>query len=205
MSTRFAPAPTSFVCLVAVLTALFAVVPRAYSADTYDIDVSGGKDVPYEYTDPGSGKKYNFIMQAWHRLLAFHTTLREQLGVAEGVDIQSADVGCVSKLCEGFEPVVPAGEEGGLAPYNPPASVTYRVYKTDWDRGRLKAVFQAAGASIEATESLAKGDFNVGAPYETPEESTCIPPYQPPCYDRPVCTLYGGCSRSSSTCVKCVK
>ena len=207
MSTRSATATGSCLTTIVVLTILFAIAPRAYGAEkTYDIDVEGGGDVIYQHPDPAhSGQFIPFKMQAWHRLLAFHTYLREQLGVAEGADLQSANVGCVSKLCESLEPIPVPAEEGALPPYKPAVSVTYRVYQADWDSGRLKGIFEGAEKSIADADSLKGSDFNVKDPIKSPDGSTCIPPYQPPCYDRPVCTLYGGCSRSSTSCVKCVK
>jgi hypothetical protein len=176
--------------VVLVLVALMlAVSVSAVKADdlVYNFEVSGG--------DKTAG------VEGWQRLLAFQTRLRELLGVPEGADLQVADVGCA--LCGDFEPV--SGKKQGqdvlLPPQNPPGTVTYVFFGKD--RDRIAPIFAEAYNAVQSDKDLQSTSFRMTVMGAKASAPLCSD-YQPPCVKRAVCTFYGGCSRSSTSCVQCI-
>ena len=174
----------------AVLLALMlAVSASAVHADEllYNFEVAGGEKT--------AG------VEGWQRLLAFQTRLRELLGVPEGADLQLADVGCV--LCGDFEPVKAQkqGQDVLLAPGTPPGTVPYVFFGTD--RDRIAPVFAEAYNAVQSDKDLQSTSFRMTVMGAKASAPLCSD-YQPPCVRRPVCTMYGGCSRSSTSCVQCI-
>jgi hypothetical protein len=174
----------------AVLVALMiAVSMSAANADefVYTFEVSGG--------DKTAG------VEGWQRLLAFQTRLRELLEVPEGADLQVADIGCA--LCGDFEPVKGQlqGQDVLLPPRNPPAAVSYVFFGKD--RDRIAPIFADAYNVVQSDKDLQSTSFRMTVSGMKASAPLCSD-YQSPCVKRPVCTMYGGCSRSSTSCVQCV-
>ncbi|MBL8198485.1 MAG: hypothetical protein JNJ67_06070 [Chromatiales bacterium] len=158
-----------------------------------------GDDLVYNFEVSGGEKAAG--VEGWQRLLAFQTRLRELLGVPEGADLQLADVGCA--LCGDFEPVRAQknGQNVLVPPVNPPATVTYVFFGKD--RDRIAPIFAEAYNAVQSDKDLQSTSFRMTVSGLQTSRPLCSD-YQQPCVKRAVCTMYGGCSRSSTSCVQCI-
>lgn len=93
-------------------------------------------------------------------------------------------------------------------------NVRYAVYRDDFsghgNRRSIRALIEKAQGDFDEQESIQSGEKDqairaaLGISGETSfPEPACSPPYAKPCYSRPVCTMYGGCSQSLTSCKQC--
>ena len=179
---------TAFIALVVIIPFNYA---SADKKEYYKVEVTGGSHILLPNSKPVDG---------WQRLLAFQTKLREKLQLTDGADEQGGDVGC--DLCASNEPALRSDGTFG-PPTTPQNKVTYR-FDVD-DRERVAPFFAAAYDRVQKDKDLTIADFEMKILGPVPVGESCSTDYLPPCYNRPVCTLYSGCSRSQTSCVKCVK
>ncbi|MCC7257674.1 MAG: hypothetical protein IT486_04830 [Gammaproteobacteria bacterium] len=152
---------------------------------TYTIEVQGGA--------PNTTSR----IQPWQRLRAFQTRLVELLAVPEDGNLQVADIGCVR--CPGLDPVFDPQKETWVAPEKPPSSVEYILFTKD--RERLTPIFREALVTVKGDPLLDDVGFRMTEHLDA--DAPDCGGYPSPCNPRPVCTMYGGCSRSAYSCKKC--
>lgn len=156
--------------------------------------VSAGDNTPKQgaiYTivvEGGSGAK----LAPWKRLQAFNSRLHDLFGVPEDADLQVVDIGC--NECQLLDD---AGKNG---PSKPPARLTYIFYGSD--REAVSSKFMEAWDAVRNDKMLWDESFTMTLDGKPVAGSACSD-YPPPCYNRPVCTLYAGCSKSQYSCTKC--
>jgi hypothetical protein len=146
------------------------------------------------YTVPGSQPD-----NAWRYLQSLQVHLRELASPS-----LLSTTGCETNVeyldCPAVEKATRGNDPKGMREVT---SLTYYVDKTDWVD--LEKVFTEAvkRANKEATSPGSPDFYKMKPTLVDLGDPACIPPYASPCYSRPVCTMIGKCSLSSTSCVPC--
>lgn len=164
------------------------MTPKAMAAYGYQLDFTVSNEKPRE---------------EWRQLQ------RVQLHITEEIpENLLRSMGCETDSDVDCEQLATAERGHRNKPLRKVTKLTYYVNEGEWTDGAkgIPAKFEQALAVTNSEESASGSNIRVNlAPPRRVQlpDPACVPPYANPCYARPVCVQYGGCSKVTTSCKPC--